>query len=105
MEQIKIILNAYGNKIETSTVEAEPIKFQGFDDFQFYIHRSYGSSEMLEFGWTITEKSTGLSFIQGHFTTREETIKMAEKKLSQISPEKLKARIEQTIKIYGIVND
>ncbi len=105
MERIKIIVNAYQGKADTDIVEAEPIQFKGFEDFRFYIHRSYEASEMLEVGWAITEKSTGYAIFQGHESTKDEVIKLTEKKLSQITPEKLKKRIDKTIKIYGVVNE
>ncbi len=73
--------------------DAEPLTIKGFEEFDFFVHPSVG-----EKGWTVSEGLTGFAVTrQGQGHTKEEAIAEAKKRVTSISVEGMRQRIEDGI--------
>jgi hypothetical protein len=87
-------------------LKSSAIEFKEFEDFDFFIHRSYDKSEAKApvhdgTSWVISEGRSGTRIIAPQIT-RQAAIDEAIKKLKEITPEKLSEVIEKNNKVNGI---
>lgn len=79
--------------VECSGYKVSPPEY---DDFEFMVHKGlYGS-------WTVTEQSSGCR-CGPYLSTRYDAILAAFRNLSQVDADGLRKRIEQGMRIAGVV--
>ena len=82
-------------------VEGYPVKFEGFEEFKFTIHRP-GYTEGIKLieettGWCITENSTGKTVIKDYHTTKAKIIIDAKAKLERCGIVKLRKYVSENL--------
>lgn len=92
----------------TRNVKADKVEFKGFEEFNFYVHKSIEREESLAGAFTVSEKSTGMALpFENRFgpaNTKDEAIEFSDKFLNHHGLEVVKSVIQAGIEKFGIKN-
>ena len=94
MLSYKIRMNPLSEQPKFSTVEGEPVVIPGYEEFQFFSHRSYLGVGKLDSTWNISEAITGLSVVPNEPTVAEAKEKLTHL-LATYTPDNLRTIIEK----------
>lgn len=81
---------ALTNSTRKVSIKGEPIIIEGFEEFEFFIHKSWDNKDT----YNVSEASTGLAILYGSSESKEEAINATKEILSKQGKKKLIEAIE-----------